>query len=302
MLASQPLQYQYEDVRIGYIGEGVGDLVAMPRAMDMDENENALVLTLVRLPTTMESDLVATGYSDSGRVPGPFRYEVVAIKPNGGVSILIDGGTGRSGETRQLNGLAAGGNGIFLFSRSPGGGVGGFSRILYFSGKRRSLSFDSDNYTGSRLQEITRRHSRVIFRRIESRDVAGLPVKISSSPRMAVSVRGLAGWGADLREIAVGPDTNGEEYTRGICAGVDNEHNLYLLMTRRGGDEEFSTRKSQALVVMSPDGTCLATLDLPPWRDDLWSSGGENLLVGGDGSVLQLWSRGNTAFLRRWSR
>jgi hypothetical protein len=299
---SAALQYRYEDFRIGYIGEGVGDLVAMPKAMETDGYENALVLTLVRLPTTMESELATTGFGDSGRIPGPFRYEVVAVKPGGGVSIMIDAGTGISGESRQLDGISSGEKGIFLFSRSPGGTGGDYPRIMYFSGKRRSLSFDSANYTGSRPGEKIRKYSREISRRIGARNAASLPVKISAEPPLKIAIRGLAGWGADLREIPAGPDPKGEEYIKGICAGVDREHNLYLLMTRRGGDEEFSTRKSQDLVIMAPDGTRLATIELPPWRDDLWSSGGENLLIGRDGGILQLWSRGNTAYLRRWSR
>ena len=295
------IQYKYLDSRLGYIGEGVGDVAAMPVGLDVDIAGQALVLLKIRVLTTSENELSVTGFGDSGRSPGPFRHEVIGVGPDGGVTVLLDGGPGITGESNPLNGLASDGKGIYLFSGVPAAGNGAFTRLRYFSGKRRGLVFDSDRNTSQNRPGMFAKFSQSLSGILEKRRLVAGSVRIVPGPVLAVRVRGLPGWDDAGKDAVIGSDPQGREYQGGTCIGVDDDSNLYVLVSRRVEDDEFAVRRPQDLVVLGPDGRRLAVLELKPWRDDLWSSAGENIRIRGNGDILQLWSQGNQFSLRRWS-
>ena len=293
--------YLYEDIRLGAIGEAVGDLVAVPQDFDADEDGEAVILLRIRIPAVKEGEVSATGYlGETGRIPGPFRYAVAAVSRAGEVTDLIDAGPGRIAEDHPFNGLACGNRGVYLFNKTTEGGKEGFPRLRYYPGTKRAQEYNSDMPAGKNGPAKLARYAMGAAKILESRKLAVAPVEVIIPPKPLVRVRGVPGWGGEMREVAIGPDREGGQYIGGLCVGIDAASSLYLLMTRPGGGEEFAVRRPQDLVIISREGERVATVELAPWRDDLWSSNGENIRVRRDGTILELWSQGSQVSLRRW--
>jgi len=297
--AGTPVVYRYEDFRLGSIGPSGGDIIAIPPEIEVDGSDVVLVLVRSRISTTKEADIPEKGRrAVKAGTAGQFKYEVVGVTPRGTVTALIDAGPGYPGEPGPFRGLVPVDGGIYLY----GAGPGGLSRIRFYSGKKMKLAFNSSGPAGDRPDPAFTRHAQAISRVLDSRKRAVSGVSVGRSPRMNARNNAVEGWGGKYHEVDIGTDGNGNEYADGVCVGVDGMAAIYLLMTRIASDEDFGVRRAQDLVILSGRGERVAALELPPWRKDLWASGGGNIRVMNDGTVYQLWSNGTGVLVRRWTR
>jgi len=295
--------YRQVDSRLGNLGDGVGDIVTVPHEIEMDRQGRTLVLLKVRVLPTREEELSARGYSnESGRMPGPYRYELMAVSAEGEVKTIIEGESGSFGDANPLNGVASGEDGIYLFSRGADMGPDGIFKVRYYSGKNRKLSFTSDSGKSANVSREFGKHARAILKIIEKKGSTPFPVKIITSPLVAVMGKGVPGWREDTMILERPINGYTGTYSGGVCVGIDDQSRLYLLMTRQGPEDDFAVRQPQDLIVMTKEGHGAAVIELPPWREDLWSSNGENIRILGDGSIVQLWGQGRQVSLRRWVR